>query len=169
MAVVNTLSEVITDLDAGKKISQYFMGGRVRFATGTAAVAAADDDGSTYRLVRLPGNAIVHQIWIYNDAITGGTDYDLGIYQTAEDGGAVQDADRFGSAISMASARTTSPIDGRHEKDNITTVAPSAFPWMNPSTSTSGSNVDYDLTFTANTVGTGAGDITVKVFYSVGD
>ena len=85
-------------------------------------MAAADDDGSVYRFFRVGQTFAPIQIWLYNDAITGGTDYDLGLYRTAEDGGAVVDVDRFATAVSMASARTTSPIDLRHEQDNINTV-----------------------------------------------
>ena len=161
MAVANTLSQGLTDLAAGKKIDNISAGGRLRIAEATLAVAAADDDGSVYRFVRLYGSTFsVKQIWLYNDAITGGTDFDCGLYDTAENGGAVIDADSYASAVDLSSARTTSPIDLRHEKANINVIY--TFPYVNSA------KQEVDLCLTANTVGSAAGDITLKVFYTDG-
>src|SRR4051812_28967864 len=68
----------------------------------TFEVAAADSDGSVYRIARgIPTRCRIGKIEIANDAITGGTDWDLGFYLTDDTtgvgqvpvGGAVLDAD----------------------------------------------------------------------------
>lgn len=59
--------------------------------------------GSTYRLVRVPTKAKVKAVTIDASAMTQGS-FDIGIYRTAADGGAVVSAGFFGTAIDCSSA-----------------------------------------------------------------
>jgi len=164
MAVVNTKSTIVTNADATPVVltSPRIAGGYLACEVATVEVAAADDDTSVYRLFRLPSNAKVVSIRILNDAITGGTSYDLGFYRTADDGGAVVDADAYGSAIDMSSARTTAFFEGAYEAADIANIEKEV--WQNAGLS-SDPSVLYDVCLTANTVGTAAGTISAIVQY----
>jgi len=163
MAVENTKSSVITDLDKTppKAVEALLMGGRLREAVATAAVAAADDDTSTYRFVRVHSSWRLAAILLLNDAITGGTSFDVGLYETAENGGAAKDADLFATAVDLSSARVD-PLDVLHEALDINKGQQRIWEMLGESVDP---NRFYDLVLTANTVGTAAGDITVKVRY----
>lgn len=168
MAVVNTKSTIITNADATPKVlnSPRLMGGMVRAQVATVEVAAADDDTSVYRLFRIPSNAVILRLALFNDAITGGTSYDLGLYRTAADGGAVVDADNLGAAIDLSSARTAAgPLEATFEAADINTIELEA--WDRVSGLTADPNVQYDIALTANTVGSGAGTISAYLLYVV--
>lgn len=136
--------------------------GSARISSATIAVAAADDDGSLYYVLPVRSSWSIKHIWVYNDAITSGTDYDVGLYSTASTPASVS-AQAYGSAVSMASARTTSPADVLFEAKDIINVNKKV--WEDAGLSAD-SNVWYWLTLKANTVGTAAGDITLVVHYS---
>ena len=103
MAVANTKSNGITTLDTGGLLpSRTLVGACSLKAVATLEVAAADDNNSVYRFFRLPSNAVVTSIKVSHDSITGGTDYDLGLYQTAENGGAVLDVNTFADAVDLS-------------------------------------------------------------------
>lgn len=124
-------------------------------ATFNVSVAAADDDGSIYRIVQVPSNSIPFKITIGTTAITGGTDYDLGFYD--RDSGSVVDKDILMDGQTMATASKV--LDG---VSNVSVANASKAVWELLGLSTDPQK-DYDLALTANTVGTAAGDISVKV------
>lgn len=165
MAVVNTKSNIITNADATPMVrsQRALCGAPVLTAVATLETAAADDDGSVYRFVRLPSNAVLHSIGIYNDAITSGTDYDLGLYRTAADGGAVVDKDIFVDGASMATARVTA-LDGLFHTNDIANIEKKLYELVPLTTDP---QINYDLCLTANTVGSAAGTLTIKVLYTV--
>lgn len=167
MAVVNTKSTAITNADASgaRTFTQSFLEkAPVYFSTGTVEVAAADDDTSTFRFCRLPSGAKVIKIEVYNDAITAGTSYDVGLYRTAADGGAVVDADYFASAVDLSSAHTAA-LDVTYEAQNIDKVEKRLYENL-PSPLTADPFYMYDVVATANTIGSAAGTITVQVFWT---
>lgn len=69
-------------------------------------IAALDDDGSKYRLFRdVPVNTPVPGLMdVFTSAITNGTSYDLGVYKTQQDGGAVLKKDLFMAGQTLATA-----------------------------------------------------------------
>lgn len=136
-------------------------GGMLHSKSVTISIAAADSDGDIYHLFPVPTNACIRHIWIYNDAVTGGTSYDLGLYTTAATP-VVVDVDAYGSAIDMSSARTTAPLDAAFEARNITGVNNRVHTDGGVTTDPS---THYYLSLTANTVGTAQGDITVICEY----
>lgn len=103
MAVVNLKSAPITDADANVAVNSYKSGARPKAAIGISAVANGDSIGSTYRLVRVQSNARVTDAMVFCTAITSAA-ANIGLYQTAANGGAVVDADFFAAAQTIATA-----------------------------------------------------------------
>lgn len=161
MAVENKY--VNADVVADRKgLPSYVNSDEGRFSVTTFEVAAADDDGSIYRLFRINSNMIPFNITITNDAITGGTDYELGIYNTlgGPQAGSVKDLDVLMGTTSMASARAEgSGVSGLTavSQENATQRL-----WELAGDTASNHPSEYDIALTANTVGTAAGTITVK-------
>lgn len=122
-----------------------------------AAVAAADDDGSVYRLFRdIPNSFRPTRIIVMTDGITGGTAYSLGLYDRAL--GAVVNKNLFMTGQTMAVASRS--LDGLSNVSvlnigNKATIAELLS--LTPSTAKPG----YDVALTGDTVGTAAGNVTV--------
>jgi hypothetical protein len=165
MAVANTKSTAITNADASPRVpnSSYLEAGVLRVAVGTVEVAAADDDGSVYRFCRIPSGARVQRIQILNDALTGATVYDVGLYKTAADGGAAADADVFATNVDI-SAGNAVPLDVTFEALDIIKIEKRAWEILNL---TSDPFLEYDVCMTGDTVGSGAGTISMRVEYTL--
>lgn len=103
MAVVAVKSAQITAADAGQLVNASTAGAWAESFVGIAAVANGDSIGSTYRLARVPSNARMADLAVFCTAITTCAG-DVGLYQTAANGGAVVDADFFTAAQSLATA-----------------------------------------------------------------
>jgi hypothetical protein len=116
-------------------------------------------------MVRIPSNALPLRIEVLNDAIAGGTDYDIGLYQTLGKGAAVADADLFASGIDMTAARTL-PLDALFESAvvGIEEIEERLWQLLDQSADTSR---DYDVCFTANTVGTAAGTLSLRMYWTI--
>lgn len=163
MAVVNTLASTIAD-ETGFEPWKYANSqtAEVVFATsGHCSVAAGDDDTSTYRLVRLPANAAVRSIKLFNTAITAGTVYDFGLFSV---GGAVLSGNCFANDLNLSSAN--SGLEIAYQNKTLTlhrqTIWQDAGVGADP-----GAGVYYDLVATGATVGSGAGTIMVIVEYTL--
>jgi hypothetical protein len=165
MGVVNTKATLIGNADSvPPTLTNSHMNGYLREMPGTVEVAAADSDGSVYRLVRVPSNCRVSELTLANDAITAGTSFDVGIYKTARDGGAVVSAALFASAVDLSSAHdftndlleATATDISQCEKRLWELAGLSADP-----------GIDYDICATGNTVGSAAGTISMKVKFVV--
>lgn len=103
MAVVNTKTAQLTTQDAAGD-SMGLSGYPLYTSVATIEVAAADSDGSQYRLLRLPANAVLVSLEIATDSLGTLASYDVGVYYPAGiNSGAAIDDDEFGSAISVAS------------------------------------------------------------------
>jgi len=148
-----------TKLAAGK-ISDSFTGQGQKVITliGTEEIAAADDDGSVYRFFKsVPSSYIPLQIDIMTDGITGGTDYELGLYKVGT-GEAAVDIDVLMGTQTMASALTRATGQGLGlaavDIASINSTLGTLSAQTNPDAS-------YDIALTANTVGTAAGTISI--------
>lgn len=163
MATANTKSDAITNADATPRVqnNSWVERSPIYVSTGICEVAAADDDTSVYRFVRVPSGAKIHKIEIYNDAITGGTDYNLGVLHTAANGGAAVDDNLFGDALDLSSAQNG--VDVTYEAEAIDDGEDRLWEQL-------GLSVDpfteYDIALTSVTVGTAAGTILLKVYWS---
>lgn len=137
--------------------------GQIIVARQTVAVAAADDDGSIYRVFKaVPSELIPLKIDIETTTITAGTDYDLGLYQT--DLGAVVDADCLMDGQTMATA--SKALNGL----GAVAAADALLPlWDLAAGVTSATKKgNYDIALTANTVGSAAGTIVVTAYFTMG-
>lgn len=164
MAVVNTKSSVITNLDATPvvKCKPSLAGGELHELVGTVAVANGDSIGSTLRFGRIKSSARVSTIKLYCTAVTSAA-MDVGIYRTAGDGGAVVDADLFASAQSIATAITTG-TEIQHESA-VTTVDELEKELWEMLGLTEDPNVFYDIVGTLTAAATAAGSVQLKVQY----
>lgn len=160
MAVENkyVISNLANDLPADHPVEAG--GAHEKVMAVPFAVAAADDDGSIYRVAKgISSDRRLIDAYLYNDAITAATDYDFGGYKGLDDGGAVIDKDAFADGIDIASGNAVgSP------QSLITALAPEEVgqPIYEALGQTEGSRTHkVDLALTANTVGSAAGDICV--------
>lgn len=144
---------------AERPVGAFSRGQRPITMIATVEIAAADSDGSVYRFFKnVSAHLIPTDIRIFNDAITGGTDYDLGLYKT--DGGAVIDKDCFldGGDLSAAHA-SGSGLSGLSIVD-VANLLRALYEYTSETIGaikTSG----YDICLTANTVGSAAGTVTI--------
>lgn len=180
MAVVNTMSTTETNLRADPIVvaNVRHQHGRLRVKSETVAVAAADDDNSIYQFFRVGSGDSIKSIKLYNDLITGGVDYDLGLYPT--DGTVLADAvdaDLYCDDVDMAIIHPAIPPvsannDGLELRFGDSTT--SAIQDINNRVwedlgLAADPFLEYVLTLTANTVGSAAGDITLVMLYTSGD
>ena len=137
-------------------------GTNVTVARAIVAVDAGDDDGSVYRLFQsVPATFVPLSIQIHNGAIAGGSDYDLGLYET-EKGDAV-DADLLLDGGSMANERDIaevnnvglSALDLTDSGKTLAQLSGQDHPFS-----------AYDICLTANTVGTADATIVVTATFA---
>lgn len=129
----------------------------------TFEVAAADDNGSKYRVFKnLDANLIPIIIAVGNDAITAGTGYDVGLYRP--NGGAALDDDCFAATLDMSVAAAS--MNPKTAKDGMAAVAIENYGrrlFEHAGHTISNKLNAYDLVLTADTVGTAAGTISVAM------
>lgn len=107
MAIVTTKSTAVTAADNKEKVDRRIARARMLTSTGFVNKAAADNNTSVYRFVRIPSSAIVRSITLNSDAaITGGTAYQLAVYdQSSENAGAaIGNLTSFGAAADLSTA-----------------------------------------------------------------
>ena len=153
---------VDADIEAGKAISQAGgnSGGKITTRIITFETAAADDDGSVYRLIKsLPSTAVIKDVLFLTDAITAGTDWDLGIYETNK--GAVVDKDLLMDGQTFATALTD--LTGRVGLKDVDAANRGKMLWELAGKTVADHPAAYDLCLTANTVGSAAGTITAII------
>lgn len=133
-------------------------GGRLREIVETIEVLAADDNGHIYAMCPVHSAWRLSSIEILNDAITNGTDYNVGLYDTD-----LVDADEnlFGDAVSMATARVA-PLDVLCEALAIENIKKPIWELLGLSADP---HAWYFLCLTGVAVGTVDGTITVRVRY----
>lgn len=162
MAVINQYVNSL--VAAGKRDLGHFVGGvGLNAMVVTFEVAAADDDGSIYRIVKdIHPDVIITAIKVWNDALTSGTSWNLGLYDSLSEGGAIiGSGNQFLSAADFSSARLhAAPLDGMTACD-IASVGNKVFEWAAHTILTK--RRAYDICLTATTVGSAAGTVTVQL------
>lgn len=159
MAVVAVKSTLVTNADALPAVlnSPRVDGGFERIEVATVAITSGDDIASTYRMFRVPSNAVMTDLRIYSPDIGTTTIADIGLYRTAKDGGAVQDADFFASALSLKDGALNG-VDVLHEAA-VFTIANSGKELWDALGLSADPSVFYDVAFTL----TAAADATATV------
>lgn len=166
MATANTKSNTVTNLDATPRVMNptYLMGGILKEQVGTVEISAADDNNSVYRVGRVHSSWRISEIIRYNDAITSGADFDVGIYDTAENGAAVININCFADAVSLVSGSVTGTRDLYEAGSDVGVEDIEQRVWeMAGLTEDPGKFVD--VCYTGVTVGSGAGTLSVKIQY----
>jgi hypothetical protein len=124
-------------------------------------VAAADEDGSVYRVGQMSPRAVIISCKIANDAITGGTDYGIGFYKPLTLGGAVINKDGIAAGVDMSSARALlTEVFGVTQAN----VGKSVLGLCAVTTGLEKYG-DVDVALTADTVGSAAGTISGVITY----
>ena len=159
MAVVAVKSTLITNADASPVVlnSPRVDGAFEHIEVATAAITDTDSIASTYRMFRVPSNAVMTDLRIYSPDIGTTTISDIGLYRTAKDGGAVVDADFFASALSLKDGALNG-VDVLHESA-VFSIANSGKELWDALALTSDPGVFYDVAFTL----TAAADATATV------
>ena len=159
MAVVTVKSTLITNADATPVVlnSPRVDGGFERIEVATADITSGDSIASTYRMLRVPSNAVMTDLRIYSPDIGTTTISDIGLYRTAKDGGAVQDADFFASALSLKDGALNG-VDVLHEAA-VFTIANSGKELWEALALTSDPSVFYDVAFTLTAAADATGTV----------
>lgn len=158
MAVVDRNSNVIANIVAVPRVlNNPYEGGKGVVQERAALLSPAADDAanSIHRICRIPSNASVREILLSTaDATTGGA-FNLGIYETAENGGAVVDADLFASAFALT--------NGPYEQQSLLfesgelTYAEALQPLWQALGLSADPHKEYDIALTISTTYNGAG------------
>lgn len=135
-------------------------GGRKRFATGKVAIAAGDDDTSVFFLLPVHSSWVVTSIKLYHDAITGGTDFNVGLYKADLTD---KDENCYADAISLATA-STAGTEVAFEARDVALMGQRV--WQDAG-DTADPGLWYMLALTGVTVGTAAGDVVVDLTYTI--
>ena len=155
MAVLNYFDDNATNV--GTKTEPGSNAHEVIRYIGKIVVASGDTDASTYLVAKaVPASFRPVQCTIMTDAITSGTDYDLGFYDSVT--GTVVDKDILMDGQTMASASRT--LDGLSNVAIEDIGARKTIYELLGLTATT-TKATYDLVLTANTVGSADGDIVV--------
>lgn len=167
MATTKSTEITALDLLTGKKVSPIFGGCHPIIKAATIEVAAADANAHIYRFFRAHSSWRLALMWLANDAIASGSDFDIGLYDTTENGGLVVDADFWASSVSMTSARS---VWTEISAEGVTT--PGAKPencekriWEQLALSAD-PNLWYDVAMLANHVGSAAGTISLQAMFA---
>lgn len=168
MAVEALKSSAITNADATPLVltNARIMAGAMREAIGTKQASASASIGSTYALCRIPSNARISEVILSCDAFDTTGAGDVGIYQTADNGGAVVDADFFASAVVMTAALANTTVTHESGVFGIEDVEKPLWEALGLSADPMR---DYDVVITL-TAANGAGatpDVTLRVRYVI--
>lgn len=161
MAVENKYTDA--NIVAGKKASALKAGPGTQTVTivGTATVAAADDDGSVYRVLPdVPSSLVPLKITVHNTAMTSSTDWDVGLYKTK--GGTVVEVDILADGIDLSSARTIATENNA----GMTSIVLGTIADLATLSGQTAPDAAYDICLTANTVGSAAGTIRVTATFA---
>lgn len=170
MAVINTVDDVLTQPQPAAEVG----GAALCGVTKVIPIAAADDNASIFLIAELPDTAIVDAITLETPAITGGTAYDVGLYNAD---GTVIDADVFAANLDLSDTTglPTGPLgdpirqamtalalaDANKKLYEIAGHVNKAF----PATGDTNRKSKYRIALTADTIGTGAGTIVARVTF----
>jgi len=112
--VVDTIKSVaITNADATPIVitPSFQAGGRVRSHRGVCTlVTAAAEATSTLRFCRVKSSDMIKDMRLDAGSFGTGCTMHIGVYRTAQDGGAVRDADFFADSIDMATAQKNTNV-----------------------------------------------------------
>jgi len=158
MAVVNAY--VSTDTQNVKQ-----SGAELVSMVAIASVAAADSDGSIYRLFKVNKNLVPVSIEINCPAIANSTSWDLGVYKMLELGGAVKDANILMAAKNLSGGKAIGSEQNGMADLTVANIGKQIWELAGLTDENDADN-NYDLALTANTVGSADGKIYVRAIFA---
>jgi hypothetical protein len=143
-------------------------GGILEYKFATVEIAAADSDGSKYIMFpNLPADIIPLEICVACDAITAGTVFDIGLYNSNL--GTVVSAAVFASNIDLSSA--VASLNPKTALDAMSAVPIENYGkrlWEHAGHTQANKKMSYDIVLTGDTVGTAAGTVSMSLKYLKG-
>jgi hypothetical protein len=169
MAVVNRLSGVITNRDATPRVMNNpgAAAGMLRGFSGTLETVSGDDIASTYRFAQVPSNAVMHALRLYCDDVGSTALVDIGIYRTTADGGAVVDADVFGSAVDISGGALNGTDVLNESAVTAWGLEDAETPLWQALGLTADPMVNYDVVLTLTVASNAAATITLRGIYAI--
>jgi len=167
MAVVTRKSGPITNRDTSPIVfnNGNVAGGTLREVVGTLESVSGDSIASIYIIASVPSNARISQVLLYSDDIGTTTIADIGLYKTTADGGAVVDADFFGSAVNISSGALNG-TDITHESTVFDPDDVEKMVWQGLGLSAD-PRLIYDVALTLTAASDAAGTISLKIRYVI--
>ena len=103
MGVVSVKSAAMTNATATPKVlnSANLVGGNLRESQASVTITSGDSTGSIYYLFPIKSSDRLSELKVYSPDIGTTTAGDVGLYRTADEGGAVVDVDAICSALSL--------------------------------------------------------------------
>lgn len=130
-------------------------------------IAAADDNTSVYRLFKsIPVTAVPVLLDINCDAITAGTDYDIGFY--APDRGVVIDKDALLDGADLSGGKAIGSEQSGLASLTVDLIGSSIADIILSKTGVAASYDAVDICLTGNVVGTSAGTVGVRAIFAQG-
>lgn len=137
-------------------------GGRTKVWVETLETGAADSTGSTYHIARLPSNVrILGASKISHDALGATTaTLDIGVFNTGSRSLFTNDADAINDGIVASTSGTKDFIKDRADWGK------KLYEFINGVTADPKADLDIKLTLGTANLSSGAGTITVEIFYT---
>ena len=143
-------------------------GGQIHSITSIVNIATTDSATSTWRIARLPSNALLHQLTVSTTAQTGSTDFDIGIaYNPDKASGAVIVVDGVSKVNRLADALTLATASRSLDGLKDVSIADSAKELWELAGLSADPKCSLDIILTANTIGTAGGTCGFKIEYKV--
>tara|TARA_R110002167_G_scaffold133275_5_gene318277 strand:+ start:321 stop:812 length:492 start_codon:yes stop_codon:yes gene_type:complete len=154
-------SELVSNYEATPRLhtAAHLSGARLRRIVATVEKTSDDGNGSKVFLCPVWSGWSIQSVRLLNDALTGATAVDLGLYRT--DGATAVDAAVYASAINLTSASVVG-VEQAFEARDIDQVGSRI--WQDLGLSAD-PNSWYYLALTGTTFGTAAGTISAIVEY----
>jgi hypothetical protein len=169
MAVVTTKSASITNRDATPRVLN---NGRVQGAPVIKMgelVTIVNGDSATSKFIfgSIPSNALVRSVKYSAPDIGTTTAFDLGLYRTTADGGAVVDVDYFASAVALNAGPYNKVEIGQEAGAAGGDITKAMQPVWQILGLTSDPNLMYDVVATLTGAADAGGSFIVEVDYQV--
>lgn len=154
-------SDLLTEIVTNNKTPASNITGRagVFSVCAKVTVLSSHADGDVYRMFRVPTSGVPVAQFISNSAITGGTDYDAGLYNNGLNQ-AVLDKDVLFDGVSMATAANNVVISG------VQLIANDGKAFWQLAGLSADPGGELTVAITANTVGSADGTIFYVLFYN---
>lgn len=162
--VVNTKATPVSNLDATPIVHNdaYFGGAPLKEKVATLEVGGTETAGSVFRFVRVRSSCRVSSVEWAADAMTGFTAADIGVYDTKDNGGAVVTDNLWANNVNISAGAAFTDATYNTTATNIAVVTQRLWELLGLAADP---YKDYDICITADTIGSAAGTLSLRVRY----